>query len=239
MKPEFVMVVATEERLPTYVLTADAKRIKEEALVASGLIGKVENAAQNADAVEAQKSLKAVSQLFERQRKKLKEPIIEAGRQLDRVVQAELLEIEKELGRVAGLTSKFQLAEQRRVREEQERQRKELERIERERQEALAAAKTPEAKQAVEEQAAAKTAVAAAPIQTTREAGQVVRTDWEIHVINPWELAKFHPDCVKIEALLTPIKQRLNEGLEVKGVKAVKVTKTDVRVGSRASIIEV
>ena len=88
------------------------------------------------------------------------------------------------------------------------------------------------------ERAAALTAAEAKPITATRSAGQVVKTDWEITVVNPYELAKFHPDCVKIEPLLSPIKQALNAGIVVKGVKAEKVTKVGVRA-TASPLIEV
>ena len=76
------------------------------------------------------------------------------------------------------------------------------------------------------------------PVTPTRATGQVVKEDWEITVTNPYELAKFHPDCVKIEALLTPIKQALNAGISVKGISATKVIKSSVRAGT-APLIEV
>jgi hypothetical protein len=235
--------------------------------------------------------LKHIENLFERERKRLKEPLLDAGRQLDRTVAAELVEIEKESGRLQNLTSDFQLAEQRRIREEEELQRRELARIEAEKQAELkriadevarkereateareaaeraareatnkkqreAAAKALQESEAlrkeseksaalaaeqsarVEETSAALTYAESRPIQATRVTGQVVKTDWEISVTNPYELAKFHPDCVKIEPVLTAIKARLNEGLEVKGVSAKKKTVASVRAGMPVKAID-
>ena len=88
----------------------------------------------------------------------------------------------------------------------------------------------------VEATAAAQTYIEAQPVEAIRQKGQVVKEDWEISVTNPYELAKFHPDCVKIEALLTPIKQALNEGRTVKGITAKKVTKSSVRIGQQKFI---
>ena len=76
----------------------------------------------------------------------------------------------------------------------------------------------------------------AKPITVSRESGQVVKTEWDIQVTNPYELAKFHPDCVKIEALMTPIKQALNEGRTVKGITATKRLVTSVRAGGQKFI---
>ncbi len=307
MKTDQSLIVSGATQLPVFTLTPEAKSLKEAALTTSALVGKVSNAEQNATAVNAQKELKRISSLFESQRKKLKEPLLEAGRQLDRTVQAELLEIEQEYGRISALTSEFQLAEQRRIREEEELQRKELERIEREKQAEIAriareqrereeaalkvrleaerkareereaaeklvrdaanAKQRAEAEKArkeaeerariaqeqqakvdaelkaqaekaaamtaqVEEKAAVATYAESRPIQATRETGQVVKTDWDVIVTNPWELAKFHPDCVKIEPLMTPIKAALNEGRTVRGITATKKTTATVRAGA-------
>jgi hypothetical protein len=277
MNPELSLIAPNAAILPQFGITAEAKQLKDSALVSAALIGKVENAEQNAAAVNAQKGLKHIENLFERERKRLKEPLLDAGRQLDRTVAAELVEIEKESGRLQNLTSDFQLAEQRRIREEEELQRRELARIEAEKQAELkriadevarkereatnkkqreAAAKALQESEAlrkeseksaalaaeqsarVEETSAALTYAESRPIQATRVTGQVVKTDWEISVTNPYELAKFHPDCVKIEPVLTAIKARLNEGLEVKGVSAKKKTVASVRAGMPVKAID-
>lgn len=90
----------------------------------------------------------------------------------------------------------------------------------------------------IEESAANRVYVESRPVETTRAAGQRISQDWEITVTNPWELAKYHPDCCTITPLLTPIKQALNEGREVKGVSAKKITKADVRV-PKQSVIDI
>ena len=262
---------------------------KESALTKAALIGIVRTPEENAAAVDAQKEIKRVALAFERERKKLKEPLIEAGRRLDRVVQTEIVELDKELGRLSNLTTEFQLAEQRRIREEQEAQARELARIEAEKQaelkriadeQARVEREAREAREAAERQAreatnkaereAAEKAMAEAeasskaaeraavvaeiqvarveavaasatyaeakPITVSRESGQVVKTEWDIQVTNPYDLAKFHPDCVKIEALLTPIKQALNEGRTIKGIVATKRLVTSVRAGAQKFI---
>jgi len=262
---------------------------KEAALAHAALVGAVRTPAENMVAVEAQKYVKQVALSFERERKKLKEPLIEAGRRLDRMVGDEIKELDIELGRLSNLTTEFQLAEQRRIREEQEAQARELARIEAEKQAELkriadeqarvereareareaaeraareatnkaqreAAAKAMAEAEAARKAAEQSAAVAAAqtarveatasaatyaeskPITVSRESGQVVKTEWEITVTNPYELAKFHPDCVTITPLLTPIKAALNEGRTVKGVVAKKILTTSVRPGAQKFI---
>jgi hypothetical protein len=222
-----------------FTIKPEALQLRDDALAGSALIGKVETSAQNELAVRAHIELKRIASTFEKARKALKEPILQAGRDLDRAVNAELIEVEKEIGRLSNLTTQFNQAEQRRVREEQEMQRRELERIDRERQEAIAKAANPQEVAAIEERAQQAAAVEAKPIVATRAAGQVVKTDWEIQVTNPYELAKFHPDCVTIEPKLGNIKAHLAAGITVKGITAKQVTKSTVRAGTLPSAIEV
>lgn len=300
------LILSQAPKIELFTFQPAALQQRDRALEISALIGKVENAEQNTQAVQAHIELKRISSGFEKQRKALKEPLLDAGRKLDRLVATELLEVEKEIGRISNLTAQFQIAEQRRVFEEQELQRKELARIEAEKQAEIAriareqaareaearrvqeeaerkareereaaakaardatnkkqreaaqklleeAAKAEEANRIERERLAAESAARAAsemqlaneraqaaaaaeakPITATRSFGQSVKQDWEIRVLNPYDLARFHPDCVTITPLLTPIKQLLNQGITVKGVMAHKVTKSNVRVANGA-----
>lgn len=286
------IIIADKLTIPAVAISPAALLLRDQALAGAALVGKVENAEQNTQAVMAHVELKRIAQAFEKQRKTLKEPLLEAGRQLDRAVATALLDVNKEIGRIENMTSNFQLLEQRRMREEAELQARELARIEAEKQaelarvareqfeaerkarearetaERLAAEATNKAQREAAQRAAeearkqaneaAKTAALAAdesrriqeaaqnatlaeskPITATKSIGQVVKSDWEITVTNPYELAKFHPDCVRIEPLIQPIKQALNAGIAVKGVSAKKIIKTNVRVGTPAPLIDV
>ena len=132
--------------------------LRDEALAESALIGKVANAEQNAKSAAARKQIKSILSLFETNRKKLKEPILECGRQLDRTVDAERQELLKEDGRLENLEKDHIRAEMRRRAEEEELQRRELARIEAEKQaELLRIAR----EQAAREQEAARIAAEA------------------------------------------------------------------------------
>lgn len=111
--------------------------LRDEALASSALIGKVETSAQNELSAAARKKIKSILSLFETGRKKLKEPILEAGRHLDRVIDAEREELKREDGRLENLEKDFIRAELRRRAEEEELQRRELARIEAEKQSEL------------------------------------------------------------------------------------------------------
>jgi len=299
------LIIADKPTLPVFQIAPAALQLRDAALAGAALIGKVENAAQNEAAVKSHVELKRIVSSFEKARKVLKEPLLEAGRQLDRCVAKEIADVEKEIGRIATLSASFQLAEQNRIREEQELQRRELERIDREKQAEIArvareaaeaerkiretaeskareereaaeklareatnkkqreaaelarieaekraalakaeaeriaienAAKSAAEMQRIQEAADAAKMAEGKPIESTRTFGQVVKTDWEITVTNPYELAKFHPDCVKIEPLLTPIKQALNMGIAVKGIRAEKKITSGVRLSTSKPI---
>jgi hypothetical protein len=278
-------------QLSTFALNESAIQLRETALASAALVLKVENGEQQIAAVTAQRSLKEFIQLVEKERVRLKEPALQYGRDLDRACAKAVVEAEQELGRVKCLVSDFQLAEQRRVREEEEKQRQELARIEAEKQaelkriadeqarieqeaanarreaerlaceaktkkeraaaeqarlaaEAKAKAAAEQAAQSavkmesIETKAAEATYIESRPVQATKVQGQQVRHDWEITVTNPYELAKYHPDCVTITPLLGAIKAALNQGREIKGVKATPVLKADVRV-KKAAVVEV
>lgn len=265
---ETSLILSTLGKLPVFSFNDGAKELKAVALDGAALIGRVRNAADNELAVKAQRSLKEVIALFEKERKRLKEPLLEAGRDLDRTVAAESDELEREHGRITALVSEFQREEQRRVQEERRIQQAEIDRIEREKQAELkriadekaaqeaeaakikdAAAREARLQQiaatqrqaviAVEDKAADRTYVESRPIAATRVAGQSVRDDWEIQVVNPYELAKFHPDCVEITPRLSEIKRHLNAGLTIKGIKAEKKLTASVRLAPERKAIEV
>lgn len=232
------IILADSPKLPIFRISDEELLTRDAALAASALIGKVSNAAENLSAVRSHIALVRIVKSWETARKISKELVLGAGRQLDRAVYSKLAEVEKEIGRLEELTSMFQLAERRRMSEERELQERELARINREKNDELAKATTIEEVQKIQERAQAEILIESKPIIATRAAGQRIKEDWEITVINPWELAKFHPDCVRIEPLLTPIKNALNAGIAVKGIRAEKIIKTQVRAGA-PEIIEV
>jgi hypothetical protein len=130
-----VLIVGTPA-LPVFEpsLSVEALAAKDGALATSALIGKVTNRAENDAANNARKALREVSGALDRQRKKMTDPFVEAQRLLIRTVEPHIDELKQEDARLEMLVKDFTLAEQRRIREEQEAQRRELERIEAERQ---------------------------------------------------------------------------------------------------------
>lgn len=277
------LIVGSETRLPTFQLNPAALQAKIVALEKAALIGKVTDHDSKVIAVRAQQELKSVLAGIERARKTLKEPLLQAGRQLDNLCAAESKELDMEFGRVSNCVKEFDDAERRRVMEEERLQREELARIEREKQAELdriareqaeaerkareaaeaaaraaaeatnkkqreAAAKAQAEAQRLADEAAAKAKETAAqteaieekagdaayaagkPIEITRVAGQRSVSNWAITVEQPFILAKHHPDLVDIKPRIADIKTALNEGREIRGIKAVRETTASVRL---------
>lgn len=277
------LIVATQAQLPVFQINESTKLAKAKALETAALIGKVVDQDSKIIAVRAQQELKSVLSGIEKARKTLKEPLLQAGRQLDTLCAAESKELEMEFGRVSNCVKEFDDQERRRVLEEERLQREELERIEREKQaeldriareqaeverkareaqeaaakaaaeatnksqreaaakaqaeaqrlasEAQAAAQAAAAKtEAIEEKAGDAAYAAGKPIEITRVAGQRSVCNWVITVEQPFILAKFHPDLVDIKPRIADIKSALNEGREIKGIKAVRETTASVRL---------
>ena len=131
---ETTAIVASQRNLPIFSINEPLKLAKAAALEKSALIGKVTDADSKIIAVRAQVELKRLISQIEKARKEAKEPLLSAGRQLDNLCAAEALDLDKEFGRVSNVVNEFDLAERRRVQEEERIQREELARIEREKQ---------------------------------------------------------------------------------------------------------
>lgn len=92
---------------------------------------------------------------------------------------------------------------------------------------------------AIEEKAGDAAYAAARPIEITKVAGQRQSTNWVITVEQPFVLAKFHPDLVDIKPRLADIKAALNEGREIKGIRAEREHISGVRVPLERKAIDV
>jgi len=222
--------------------TAEANRMKVSALEVSALVGRVTNADENADAVAAQMELQQIRSLTEKARVAAKAPVLEYGKHIDAAAKKFLTELDEENLRVSRLIGDFQALEAAKLRAAERLRQEELNKIEREKQEALSKATTHESLEAVHahfNEVAAQSSAAMPVAASARVEGQVVKTDWEITVTNPYDLAKFHPACVEIKPRLTEIKQLLNDGITIKGITAVKTTKASVRLGATPKAISV
>ncbi|MDE2098715.1 MAG: hypothetical protein KGL39_15785 [Patescibacteria group bacterium] len=77
------------------------------------------------------------------------------------------------------------------------------------------------------------------PVLPTKARGQSERDDWEVEVTNPYDLAKFHPDCVTITPLIGKVKAALNEGRVLQGVRARKILTVNQRAARTPAVINI
>jgi hypothetical protein len=235
-----LILAKQESSLPTFSLGTVAEQMRENALVASALIGKVETGDQNAACFKARKNIKSLLSLVEAERTIYNKPLLEAQRALKRMTETFCLDLEKEQGRLENLERQFQMAENRRAEEERQEQQRKLDEIEEKRLADLAAAKTDEQKEVINQRAEEAAYVESRPVEVTRAKGQVVREDWEIDQINDFQLVKHRPDLVRrFEWDMVGIKQALNSGLSLPGVRARKVTKIGARGPNNLQAIDV
>lgn len=224
-----------------FSLTPEALAQKEAALIASAPIGRVSNKAENDAAAAALKGIKGLSGSFERQRKDITEPFLQAQREIMRLVTTERDDLEKEAARLEGLMVDFAKEELRIKREAEELQRKEVSSIEAARQEVLekatARGDSPDQIDAMMRHMDDLARIESAPIPTTRAYGQSNRKVWKITQINDFQLMKARPDLVrKIEWDMVGIKAELDRGQKLPGVTAEEDLKVVVRGGAPKAI---
>jgi hypothetical protein len=139
-------------------------------------------------------------------------------------------DMEAEELRLARLVGDFVQIEEMKAREAEKARLEGLSALEKERSAALQNAKDHDEVDAINQAFADRAAALPAAVEPPRAEGQSVRHDWEIEVVNPFDLARYHPNCVNITPRLIEIKQLLNEGVVVRGINAKKVVQSSVRV---------
>lgn len=217
-----------------------ADEIKAAALERSALVNRVRNAGENAQAVEAQVEIERVIHLVESSRKTVKQPIIDLGRRIDSTAAEYRAELEAEKLRLSQLVGDYATLELARLKSEEASRIAALTELERKRESELANATTHDERDEIQERYSDIAAVSVPATKSQdRASGQVVREEWEIEIVNDWELAKNHPNCVTIKPKLTEIKMMLDNGLKVSGVRATKKVKAGVRIGKEKEAIAV
>lgn len=232
------LILRNDERR-TVSFTDDAVALRETALDAAALIGRVSNPAEQEAAVEALKVLKGVEKTIEDTREACKEPILKFGRLIDDTAKAFRSPVVNERMRVEKLLADFQQLELAKARAAEAARQRELAELDRKRQEALAQAQTHDERDAINTRADEEAKAAKPAIVPVQAKGQIVRQQWAIRSIREWELAKARPDLVrKIEFDLVAIKALLNAGEKLPGVVAEPEVTSTVRAG-RAQVVNV
>lgn len=216
-----------------------ALELRQQALAAAALIGRVTDAATNENATRALENLHRLMVEVEKARVGVKAPLLFFGRKIDGAVMKFLEDVGEEKVRLAALLGDY--AEVQRLRQQAEEQaaNQRLTELERARAEEVAKAASIEEADAINEKYS-EAARGVEPVPPPpKPKGQVIKEDWDIQVTDIWLLARSHPTCVKMEAVPSEIKTLLSAGVKLKGVTAQRVTKASVRLTPQPQAIEV
>ncbi len=222
----------------TVDFSSEAKAAKERALTQAGYIQQVSKPEENEIAVTVQQNLNDLLKQVETDRKAAKAPFLAYMLDLDTAAKDFVSQVKSELNRVSALVGDFATLEAARVRAAEAATKLELETLEKERQNALANASDHDDLDAINERFDDE--IRSLPVTAPARAdGQIIKADWDIEVTDAWLLARMHPACVKIEPRLSAIKELLNLGMELKGIKATKIVNATVRTTKTQKAIEV
>jgi len=188
--------------------------VKEEELRIAKLNGDFQTLMQAKARAEEEKRQAELRAIEEERRRKEREAILAAEAENRRLLE-EQRKAQREAAEATTAAARA-LAEQRRI--EAERAQEEAAAKSHDELDAIAARANQQA-QMVQEQP---------KIEPPKVRGQVVKTEWEITVFDIHALYRAHPSAVKMEPLMTEIKQRLDGGAKLPGVKAERVTKSTV-----------
>lgn len=218
-----------------------AIEIRDDALAAGSLIGRVTNADDQAAAVAAQKRLAEVRLAVKKAHESAKRPVIDYGRSLDSMLRDFVSDVEQEERRLATLIGDFQALEYKKRLAAEQAENERLAALEREKAKAMAEATTIEEVDKVSEEFSERARAEAVPVAPPpRVAGQVIKPDWEITVTDIHALYRHHPNCVKLEALVSEIKDMIKAGAEkIHGVTFKPIIKSQVRPGKQPAAIDV
>jgi hypothetical protein len=219
--------------------TPEAEAMKADALAVLAIVHLVRDESTHDAAVEAQKTARKFLDAVEKPRSELSGGLSKQQRALNKKCREFVGEVEKGEMRVAALIGDFQQAEIAKVKAAEAKNNAALTVLEKERETLLAAAPTLEARNEIQEDFNHRAAAVVEPLPTIiRAAGQVVKEDWEIVVVDIHALYRAHPVAVKLTAVLTEIRNLLDMGVTVKGVSAKKIVKASTR-STKESAIEV
>jgi len=210
--------------------TGEAVALRDEALAKAGVITAVTNQAELEACVSAHVQVRIMRAEAERARKECKQPVLDFGRTIDGSAKEFVKPLAIEDERLSRLASDYEAVQAQQRRAVEALRLADLADIERRKQEQLAQAQTIEEIDDIQERAGEEARAAAAPLQSVRAEGQVVREDWEITITDIWALAKASPACVNMEPRLIHIKALLNGGVKLPGVEAKKIINSTVRV---------
>ena len=210
--------------------TLEAQEAREVALGTAALVVKVDNEDQQAMAVGAQRDVHMVITQTEKDRKTVKQPVIELGRKIDRAAQGFVTELKGEELRIGKLVGDYQALLMARARAVEAQKLKDLEAADRERQAKIANAESHEEIEQAHEEFQKQAVLTPAVPEVKKEKGQVVKEVWEFVITDRKLFAQAHWNFVRdIVIDRQAVKDALQAGMKLQGVEAKKVVKASVR----------
>lgn len=192
--------------------------------------------AEKADSIVRQ--IKEARRAFKKGHEQAKRPLIDAGREIDTAYRELDSKLDPAERYITKRTTNWLLLQQQIKRAEEQKQREELARIEREKAAEIAKAKSLEEVDQVREKFSEqeKNIVEVEVVPATPK-GQSLEMDWEIREVDVHKLYADHPNCCKLEYYPGKVKELLERGIKVSGVKAERVPKTRIR--GKGNLVEV
>jgi colicin import membrane protein len=224
-KREMLAETTPEESRITKVL-GDFHQLQEAKRQAAIRAAQLE--AERIERLRREEEMRILREQQERERKER-----EAAEALERKAKAEADEAARKVAQAKNAEARARAEKEAKIKAEAA----ERERIELDRQRELAAAQTHAQLDAAQERASNAQAAIPVAAEPVRAQGQQVIDDWDIKVDNIWLLAKAHPICVKIEPLVSEIKNLIKAGVKVAGVTATPIKKA--RNTGKGSVINV
>lgn len=223
-------------------LAPDANARKQEVLALAAAVVAVTSPNELEIAVARMRDIKRLTSEVESTRKAVKQPVINLGKRIDEIAENFSIELSNEASRINRLVTGFQLAEQERVRKENERIEAERRQKEEEaaaalkEQERLANLSKPNIKKeivaeqkVIETQAALQTVQTIAPVTTARASGLVVKTEVAFEITDAAALYDVRPEFFDLVPKKSVIKVSITKNTKLPGLKVWEETKTGVR----------
>jgi len=208
---------------------------KESILSMSGVIGAVRNEAEQKHAVEIQMAAAKLLKAAESTRKDVLKPYNEVTDAVNRTFREFVKDLVEEKDRLGMLIGNYAAAEDAKAMAAQAAVMKELSEMEKAREEEVAKATNVEDIDAIRERYARQAAALSSKVPNRAE-GQRVISDWVIKVENLHLLYSVAPQCVELKPKLATIKEMLDVGIQLKGIKAERKVTSTVRVKKETAV---
>lgn len=219
-----------------------AYETKTRILEKSALIGnRITTPEKQAVAAAALAEINGMLKRVEDARVQTKKPALEFGTKVDAEAKIFANELAREKIRIMTALSNFQAQEHQRMLAQQQAENERLAEIERQRAREMAKAPTMEAADKIREEYAEKARAEAPQILAPRKAeGMSSKADWDVEVFDINLLYRAHPVCVKMEPLVSEIKNLIKAGVtEIKGVRFKPKISVSVRGKNESPPIDV